>query len=146
MKNEQGITLVEVLATILILSIAGTIIWQVFFQGYQYSQRALSKNKMLQEVNIISTNILRTHQTEEQYQLKMLTSGCGISLSANGHTEIFDHNEICISFNQNGIPDVIKPNVEHAELPFVLRAWERTNIENKVELEARLYRMKGGNY
>ena len=53
MKNQKGVTLIELLATITILSIIGVIIWNVFIQGTKYSNTAVTKNRLIQESNIV---------------------------------------------------------------------------------------------
>lgn len=144
-RNERGISLVEVLATISLLSIVGVIIWQVFFQGYQYSQKAISKNLMLQEANIINTSLLKIHQKVDQYELSNSDSNCGITATYNGQSQVFTHPNICFSFNPNEIiPGTVEPYLEDVSL--TLTASERHNPNNKVTIESRLFRMKGGNY
>ena len=59
MKNQRGITLIELLLTISIISFVGVLIWSVFFQGTEYSNTAITNNQMQQEANIIMTKITK---------------------------------------------------------------------------------------
>ena len=56
-KNQSGITLIEVLATITILSIVSVIIYNVFSNGLRYSSQAEDTVLIQQEANYLLTAI-----------------------------------------------------------------------------------------
>jgi prepilin-type N-terminal cleavage/methylation domain-containing protein len=147
MRDEQGFTLIEVLATLSILSFVGIIIWNVFFQGYQYSQNASSKNSMIQETNIIITNLSKIHQTSDEYEIKSSNSNCGITITykkgISQETLAFDHPQLCFSFVfKNSISGIINPKL--TDVPLTVTASDKKNPNNKISIDSTLYRMKGG--
>lgn len=146
--NEDGLTLIEVLASIVILSIVGVVIWSVFFQGYRYSQDAISKNLMINESNIIMTTLTNIHQTSDLYELQSYDSNCGIRVIQEKNSLVetidFNHPRMCFSFviNATGISGNIDPTV--TDVPITLTINEKGNANNRVSMESLLYRMKGG--
>lgn len=68
-QNQNGLSLIELLATIAIVSIIGGIIWSVFFQGVKYSNNAVTINQMQQEANIITTRLKEIHLTSDKYSI-----------------------------------------------------------------------------
>lgn len=148
MKNERGLTLVEVLATITILSIVGIIIWQVFFQGINYSQKTITKNLMMQEANIITTSLLKVHQTVNSYEISNVRedSPCGIIVKYNGESQTFDPEQICVSYTTT-LP--VPPTGGHIvggsgtmpDVPLTLILSDRNNTNNYIEVKTTLYRL-----
>ncbi|MEW9053299.1 MAG: type II secretion system protein [Neobacillus sp.] len=149
--DESGLTLVELLATLVILSILGVIIWSIFFQGFSFSQKAISKNSMLQESNITITNLTRIHQTLTEYEIK--SENCDILITNNKVTppqvQEFHHTSICFnldikvdSTDKGTGPVTIKPNSNNVTL--IITASDRKRPDNQIVLDTFLYRMKGG--
>lgn len=67
--KQDGITLIEVLLILALLSVVGVIIWGVFLQGIKFSSKAVSINNLQQEANIITTSLTNTHQTSSHYKI-----------------------------------------------------------------------------
>lgn len=61
-KNEAGLTLIEVLATITILSIVSVIIYNVFTSGLRYSSKAEETVLIQQEANYLLTLLKEQHE------------------------------------------------------------------------------------
>jgi prepilin-type N-terminal cleavage/methylation domain-containing protein len=146
-RGERGFTLIEVLATISILSFVGVIIWNVFFQGYHYSQNSNSKNSMIQETNLIIVNLLKIHQTADQYEIKNSSSNCGIIVTYKkgtlNQTQIFDNKQLCFSVVlKNSISGTIDPNL--IDVPLTVTASDKQNSNNKISIDSTLYRVKRG--
>jgi type II secretory pathway pseudopilin PulG len=149
MRTERGITLVEVLATVTILSIIGITIWQVFFQGYNFSQKSVTKNMLQQESNIVLSSLTRIHQTEEEY--KIISADCKISVLDKNAKEIalFTHSQYCfraenpIDFTELP-PDLHKPSKEGHDLDLIVRVSDKSNTTNYVAVRTLLYRLKEG--
>ncbi|QFF99576.1 prepilin-type N-terminal cleavage/methylation domain-containing protein [Psychrobacillus glaciei] len=59
--NEKGITLVELLAALVLFGIIAVLIWKFFFQAIDFSDRAISKNQLQQEANLIVNTIQQLH-------------------------------------------------------------------------------------
>ena len=116
MKNQRGITLIELLLTISIISFVGVLIWSVFFQGTEYSNTAITNNQMQQEANIIMTKITKIHQTSDSYEINS-PDACSLTIkdNVNGTTEIFEHSQFCISVKKD-ISNPINPNITNVGL------------------------------
>ncbi|MGM0900250.1 MAG: type II secretion system protein [Bacillota bacterium] len=146
-NNEQGISLVEVLVTLTILSIVGILIWQVFFQGYKYSNDAVTKNTLNQETNLIVTKLIRIHQSNDEYTIK----------SSNGTIEFLDsdNNQIIkyssTKFNYSALlndyelnQQLVNPSDKTQNLNIEIRVTEKNNPSNKGSVKTLLYRLKDG--
>ncbi|MDQ0975658.1 Tfp pilus assembly protein PilE [Neobacillus niacini] len=149
MRTERGITLVEVLATVSILSIIGITIWQIFFQGYNFSQKSITKNMLQQQSNIVISSLTRIHQTIEEYTI--VSAGCNISVRDKNNVEIqlFTHSQYCFraedpSDNSELTPTPHKPSNEGQDLDLKVRISEKNNPNNFVAVRTLLYRLKEG--
>lgn len=140
--NERGFTLIELLAAILILSIIGIIIWNVFIQGNKYNQTAISKNMLQQEANLVVTDLTKIHQTSSTYTIS--STGCQISVSYTRNdgttsSEVLNSSNICYSSSFTGTVD---PNVTDINLTITLSDKEKPS--NKFDVDTILYRLKDG--
>ncbi|WML59564.1 prepilin-type N-terminal cleavage/methylation domain-containing protein [Neobacillus sp. PS2-9] len=154
-RNERGLTLIEVLIAVAILSIIGVIIWNVFYQGYSYSKKATSRNSMQQETNILITNLKKIHQSNINYTIK--SSNCDITVTyqkdptSTAQTQIFSHSQICFkleiivdSINQGAGPINIQPN--KSDITLNINTSDKNNPGNNLTISTFLYRMKGVGY
>jgi type II secretory pathway pseudopilin PulG len=149
MRTERGITLVEVLATVTILSIIGITIWQIFFAGYNFSQKSVTKNMLNQEANLVITTLTRIHQTEEEYRI--ISAGCKISVldKTNKEIALFTHPQYCfraenpIDFSELP-PDPHTPSTDGNDIELIVRISENSNNTNHVAVRTLLYRLKEG--
>ncbi|MFP7299848.1 type II secretion system protein J [Neobacillus niacini] len=146
--DERGLTLVEVLVTLVILSFIGVTIWSVFFQGYNFSQKAISKNSLIQEANIVISQLTKIHQTAKEYELVNSSDQCKITAKVtkqddSEYTEEYSSNpNVCIYYNlTNGIGNPIDPHLNDALLE--ITAYDKNDSTNKVTIETKLYRYKG---
>ncbi|MEH6995868.1 prepilin-type N-terminal cleavage/methylation domain-containing protein [Neobacillus drentensis] len=149
MRSERGITLIEVLAAITILSIAGVTIWQVFFQGYQLSQRSVTKNMLQQESNIVISKLTNIHQTEEEYKIESVDCKIKVLSKTNTEIEVFSNSQYCFQAEDPKtkleIPLTnLKPNETGSDFDLVIRISDRKNIKNTVGVRTLLYRLKEG--
>jgi prepilin-type N-terminal cleavage/methylation domain-containing protein len=69
LQNEDGITLIEVLATLAILSIISTLLYGVLLNGIDYSKKSKAAVSLQQEMNIIITNITKVHESYGSYNI-----------------------------------------------------------------------------
>jgi prepilin-type N-terminal cleavage/methylation domain-containing protein len=162
-RDERGLTLVEVLATLTILSIVSIIIWSVFFQGFNISQKAISKNLIIQETNILISNLTKIHQTSIKYEIMSSgTNNCEITVTSKKRdkiqnidviqpTRIFSHSEICFELvidiknkKDGSDPNLIEPYDNDVSL--TITASDKKNPDNKVAMDSYLYRIKGVGY
>ncbi|NMD70530.1 type II secretion system protein [Bacillus sp. DNRA2] len=147
MNNERGITLVEGLAALVILSIIGVLIWNVFFQGYKYSQNAVSKNTMQQEANIIITNLTRIHQTSQEYTITNSNGVVTITATNPDVSTKFKNSKVnyWIKESKTEVDEQdrtigpVNPKISKMELFIIIK--DKQDSRNKVEIETLLYRL-----
>ena len=155
-RTENGLTLIELLVTLSILSFIGIIAWSVFFQGYNFSQKAISKNAMIQETNLLITDLKKVHQTLIKYEIK--SENCEVKVTnlktTPQQTQIFNHPNICfkileINAVQGSGPKTVEPNIKDAtddslnDVPLKINASDKNNSQNSITQDTFLYRMKG---
>jgi type II secretory pathway pseudopilin PulG len=139
-RKESGLTLIEVLLSLSILSLVGLVIWNTFVDGVSYSRKALSKNAIQQEAAIISMNLTKIHQNSDEY--KILSSDCIVKVLHQSEgissTKEFSHPNLCISSNEtNG---VLIPSITDFELDLTI--YDTEHPSQKIKLETTLYRLK----
>lgn len=59
MTNQRGITLVELVATLAIVGMVGTLAYAVLFQGYANYERVQAETKLRDEADLIMANFVR---------------------------------------------------------------------------------------
>jgi prepilin-type N-terminal cleavage/methylation domain-containing protein len=152
-RGERGLTLIEVLVTLTILSVLSVTTWSIFFQGYNFSQKAISKNLMLQEMTILITDLTKVHQKTEKYDIK--SENCDIKITNLKTTppqeQIFDHPNICfnlleINNVQSAGPVTIEPNKNGNDVSLKFSASDKKNPDNNIIINTFLYRVKGADY
>ena len=74
MRNEKGLTLLEVLASLSIFLIIIGVIYGVLFSVISNYKNLSSKNNLGQEANLIITTIKSYHQENPQYKLSIDSS------------------------------------------------------------------------
>ncbi|MGF3105019.1 type II secretion system protein [Rossellomorea sp. DUT-2] len=141
LHNERGLTLVEVLATLTILSIIGAVVWNVFFQGIHYTKKAVSQNSIQQEANIITMRLTRIHQSSESYELE--NPDCTIKVNYSELEEEFHHNDLCFSL-ENAPEEPILPS--KIDYPLLITITDKHHPKNKFVIDTTLYRLKGSNH
>ncbi|WP_064093112.1 type II secretion system protein [Rossellomorea aquimaris] len=140
-RNERGLTLIELLVTLTILSVVSVVIWNVFFQGINYSKKASSQNIIQQESNILTMKLTKIHQTSKSYELK--STNCKITVdytSQDGflNNEEFVHGDLCMSTDFTGVVD---PNKD--DLPLTITIRDKEDTSNEFVVETVFYRLKG---
>ena len=61
LKNEKGITLIELLAALVLFGIIAVLIWSFFFRAINFNDREVTKNQLQQEANLIVNTIQQLH-------------------------------------------------------------------------------------
>lgn len=142
-QNERGITLIEVLASIVILSIIGTIIWSVFIQGNNYSKAAVSKNFMVQQSNIIMTSLNRIYQTSTSFSIRN-TPDCQITITFTkdnsniSQSQVFNDSQMCFTIK----PASASGNTNTStQIEIIVN--DNKNKNNMVDVSTTLYRLTG---
>ena len=148
MNDNKGITLVELLATITLLSIIVIIIWSVFIQGIKNTNEGATKNKLTQEMNYVQTTLRKIHQTADRY--KIIQFSCGIqveyynSKESSEYTIIqFEDARFCYKIESDKpFPTLIYPKSEHHTISLNLRISDKNNEKNIVNSQTILSRLK----
>jgi len=140
-RNQRGITLIELLAALGILSFVGIVIWSIFFQGLHFSQKESTKNIMQQDANIVIANLTKIHQTASQYEIK--NTDCKISIDyttdeGEHKTQYFEEKGMCFSTDYTG---VVKP-AEQNNINVTIEVFDKDEPKNKVKVDTTLYRLK----
>ncbi|KKK33050.1 hypothetical protein WQ57_24180 [Mesobacillus campisalis] len=156
-KNEKGLTLTELMVTLAILSFAGVLIWSVFFQGYNYSQKASAKNRLQQEGNLIITNLTSIHQTARYY--KIMNNQCEIHLEITNMDDTkqnisFSDPNLCYQYNSKSSSIIEEPlpsggkviNMDpfDKDIKLEIIVSEKKNSSNSAKIDSMLYRVKAG--
>lgn len=75
-KNEKGITLVELLAVLVLVSLVATLVLTTFTVSFRYNITETKKMKMQQDANYIVSAILQKHRTvNDCYELNIIDEG-----------------------------------------------------------------------
>lgn len=139
-RNEKGLTLLEVLLAVTILSMIGILIWNVFFQGFEFSNKTIKKSQIQQEANYVIVSMMNFHRgSASTYQIS--ATGCKITVSNSAKTSVFEHPQICFSSDFTG-NKTVNPNLEN--INFTLTAADKDDEHNKITIDTVLSRLKSG--
>jgi prepilin-type N-terminal cleavage/methylation domain-containing protein len=138
--NQKGISLVEVMISLTILSVVSLVLWNVLIDGVTYSNKAVSQNTIQQEANLITMNLTKIHQTSEEYEIE--SSDCKVSVTYRSEKgtsyKEFTHPQLCISSNET--TGVFYPGQRDFSLQ--LQVYDDHYPEKKMNLNTTLYRLK----
>lgn len=73
-KSETGITLVEVLATLVIMTIIGTLAYTILFQGYNNFNRVKVETELRDEADLIMANYISDFYVMKKTETKLSNS------------------------------------------------------------------------
>lgn len=68
-KNESGLTLVEVMATFVILSLILILVFSILFSGLKISNQAESNSSLQQEVNYLVFALKKLYEIGDEYTI-----------------------------------------------------------------------------
>lgn len=99
-KDQKGVTLVEILATLTLLSVVTILIWNIFIQGTNHTNKESTKNLLTQETNYVQFQLKKIHQTADEYKI-IFPSDCSIQIEYSTPKSIisFDNEQICYEIN-----------------------------------------------
>lgn len=86
MRDEKGVTLIELLAALTILAIISSIIYGVFFNVNKNYYQISGKSALQQEANTIISTIKSYHQRQNSYQIKYDSSSKKAFIGVGGNT------------------------------------------------------------
>ncbi|GKW46803.1 prepilin-type N-terminal cleavage/methylation domain-containing protein [Planococcus sp. NCCP-2050] len=96
-KNESAISLVEVLATIVILSIVSALAYSLLFQGYSNYQRIQAETELRDEADLIMASFIYELFTLKTSEVKTITSACTNNSTTDSFLSIKKNNTLPIS-------------------------------------------------
>lgn len=112
MKNERGITLVEVLAAIVIAAIIGTIAYSIILGGLKYYERVTIEAELRDEADLIVAELIQS-----LYVLKLSEIEKTHFDDKQSYLELSDGNKL--GFFDNKVFTVDKIKNDDGELSFV---------------------------
>ena len=74
LANNQGVTLVELLATIIIVSIVATLTYTILFQGYSNYQRVKVEAELRDEADLIMASLVKDIFTLKKSEVQLVQS------------------------------------------------------------------------
>jgi len=145
MKNENnqqyGFSLVETLAIIVILTIVLLLSWNIFFQGTNYSNKAVTKNQLQQEANIIISKLNKIHLQSDSYNVQIESCKFSIEATINGSPrspETFENDLFCISLKN--VPNTVIPKKDNVNLELIIQ--QKNDPSTKLKIDTLLHRLK----
>lgn len=143
--NEKGVTLIELLAALALVSIIAVLAMTTFNIGVKYNVTETKKTTMQQESNLIVSTLMNVHRTEKCYEIEN-TNTLNI--------KVYD-DDLCtapfsrqIEFNQNqftyaltletGTPVQIRPQETNYSLTLIIKD-KNSALENSYQTQ--IYRL-----
>lgn len=97
-NNENGVTLIEVLATLTILSLLVGIVFGVFINGINYSNKAKDTVSIQQEANYLLTLLKEQHENQDWYTIEVTNDHKRIQVTNSDNDSIIVEQEGLIYF------------------------------------------------
>ncbi|GEM_PF-5692172 len=113
--NQKGITLVELLAVLVLITLVTAIIWTTISISFKHTEVETTKLQLQQEANLVITKLQAAHRKGECYNISI--SDSTITLNACKGTEVFlRHTSDQFSYGPVMEKD-IEPKEEDLKLP-----------------------------
>jgi prepilin-type N-terminal cleavage/methylation domain-containing protein len=98
--NEKGVTLIELLAALALVSIIAVLAMTTFNIGVKYNVTETKKTTMQQESNLIVSTLMNVHRTEKCYEIENTTT-TAITMKIYDDEQCTTPSSRQIEFNQN---------------------------------------------
>lgn len=136
-------TLIEVLATLTLLSIIGILVWSVFIQGMKNTNDGAMKTRLTQEMNYVQAQLRKIHLNSDEYTITSPTN-CNIQvdyiIEEVSTTLLFEDNQICYEITDKVLPLEIYP--KRKDESFLIMLSDKNNVRNNVTIQTNLSRLK----
>lgn len=139
MINQKGVTLVELLATLVIFGIFSTIIWAFLFQTAKTNEVEISKNQLQQEANIIINAFDEVHRKSSIYTIDYNSDEIIIK-PTNSSPIVFSNSQIDYNLFPLVSGKSISPNTDQLNITLVLKS--KTNENVNTTLKSTFNRLK----
>ncbi|WP_078552416.1 PilW family protein [Bacillus alkalicellulosilyticus] len=123
MLNQQdGITLVELLATLAIMSFLLTLLYGVFFSGMNHVKKGQDTVALQQEANYITNLLTKMHQTQDTYIIDINPTTKALTITDHSGTKYTISNpnlEYKISYQTGATPEtaIVTETTFHPKAP-----------------------------
>jgi prepilin-type N-terminal cleavage/methylation domain-containing protein len=108
-KNEKGITLIEVLATLAILGIISSLIFGVFIGVNKKYNKISQQNNLEQEANLILTTLKNYHLSNNNYKIAYDSNNNSYYIGTSSPDTLLGSNNLkTLKIDEGVIPN--KPN------------------------------------
>ncbi|MEK3934050.1 hypothetical protein MKY41_01915 [Sporosarcina sp. FSL W7-1349] len=138
-KNEDGITLVELLASLILVSMVVVLIWTTFFISARHNTSETTKMRLQQEANYILTAIQQQHRQKECYDLIVAVEELKIKDCDSNEETTLSSGYIYKLYPEN--PTDIRPKEQDLELTLIIKDGKE-NSRLQVEVESTISRYK----
>lgn len=152
--NQKGITLVELIAALALVSIIAAIAWTALSIGFKHTASETNKTQLQQEANLIVATITNEHRRNDYYYLRMnagtleinTCNGSSVTaLNCEGFTSLMA-NHYVYTGTINGVDfmgwdpaQIIDPKKKHLDLS--LNVTDPANPARSVKVETTLTRI-----
>lgn len=70
-RNQNGITIVELLVALTLVSVVATIAWTALFTGMKHTVAETTKTQLQQEANLVIAKLTNEHRKNDLYYLRI---------------------------------------------------------------------------
>jgi len=132
MDNQKGVTLIELLATLVIFGIFSSIILAFVMHTFKTNDVEVSKNQLQQESTIILNTIDEIHRKSTSYTIVFYSNE--IIITPNNSDQIaFNNPHIIYDLSPFITGTTITPKTQNLQLDLVLTSKENENITINVK-------------
>ncbi|WP_019413854.1 prepilin-type N-terminal cleavage/methylation domain-containing protein [Paenisporosarcina sp. TG20] len=142
--NEKGLTLLEVLASLVLVSLVVALAMTTFNIGVKYNVIETTKTKMQQESNLIVSTLMNVHRTEKCYDIQNVTTitidvyDDALCTALNRKIE-FSQSQFNYEVNlQTGTPEKINPQETNYSMTLTIKD-VNSSLVNKYQTQ--IYRL-----
>ena len=132
MTNQKGVTLVELLATLVIFGIFSSIIWAFLFQTIKINEVELSKNQLQQEANIIINALDEVHRKSSEYTIEYNSNEIIIT-DKNSSQIVFSNPQIDYNLYPLQSGKTISPKTDQLNITLVLKSKSNKNVNTTLK-------------
>lgn len=152
--NEKGITLVEIIGAMVLVSLIAGLAWTALLTGFKHTSVETTKTQLQQEANYTISKISNEHRKSDYYYLrfqngKLEINACKEAAPAAATCNGFEKltvNEYTYSGTINGIKfvdwpatTIIRPKKAH--VTFIMKIADPVNPNRSVEVKTTLTRI-----
>lgn len=153
--NQKGITLVELIAALALVSVIAVAAWTTIFIGMNHGAAETSKTMLQQDANQIVTKLSAEHRQNDYYYLKYNSGNLEISICNDNHstgavecgsfTKLTENSNVytgsinSTDFTAWNSTTLIEPKKQHVN--FILKVADPVKTARSVELKTTLTRI-----